>query len=552
MLTGLVAAGYYRCFYGRGRGAAGAGAGAAVLELIGFLIADIRFCVQPLTALWLIMAGYVWGIGDGDQLSGSGDRDIGSAGARMRSAPWKSEREDGRDGTRVQGALWKSEREDGSGPVRGQKRNAAAEEWEQLFLAGGVWLLAYSLAECCVGNVLLPIHSLQAALAAALSVMAGLYLLGRGKLYPLWAAALAMMWLLAGFLGRIAYGQNWQTQVMTVSLYAAAGGILVWQQIYCIWRKPEQAGWEGRQQEPVAGGQRLGKDAAAEWREAADREYRQLPIFEHDFRHHLDIVAALYEEDSAAEARNYIEDLKQARESRRGRETGGERELSYIMMAKRNACREAEITFSYQIIGSPRGIARMDMTALLLNLLDNAIRACAEVPKPRSIGVMLLSRGELWEIEMVNSGHYAPGKGQHSGTREATGQQAVWRERMEGQHSGTREATGQQAVWRERMEGQHSGTREATGQQAVWRERMEGQHSGTREVTEQQADWRERMEGQHSGRQLHGIGMVSVRQIVDKYQGTLRIWEEEGRVRQKLILVQRSGQEDGVVQGETE
>ena len=552
MLTGLVAAGYYRCFYGRGRGAAGAGAGAAVLGLIGFLLVDIRFCVPLLTALWLIMAGYVWGIGDGDQLSGSGDRDIGSAGSRMRSASWKSRGEDGRGGTRVRNAPWKSRGEDGSGPARGQKRNVSAGEWEQLFLAGGVWLLAYSLAECCVGNVLLPIHSLQAALAAALSVMAGLYLLGRGKLYPLWAAALAMMWLLAGFLGRIAYGQNWQTQVMTVSLYAAAGGILVWQQIYCIWRKPEQAGWEGRQQEPVAGGQRLGKDAAAEWREAADREYRQLQIFEHDFRHHLDIVAALYEEGSAAEARNYIEDLKQARESRRGRETGGERELSYIMMAKRNACREAEITFSYQIIGSPRGIARMDMTALLLNLLDNAIRACAEVPKPRSIGVMLLSRGELCEIEMVNSGHYAPGKGQHSGTREATGQQAVWRERMEGQHSGTREATGQQAVWRERMEGQHSGTREATGQQAVWREYMEGQCSGTREVTEQQADWRERMEGQHSGRQLHGIGMVSVRQIVDKYQGTLRIWEEEGRVRQKLILVQRSGQEDGVVQGETE
>lgn len=508
MLTGLVAAGYYRCFYGRGRGAAGAGAGAAVLGLIGFLLADIRFCVPLLTALWLIMAGYVWGIGDGDQLSGSGDRDIGSAGSRMRSASWKSRGEDGRGGTRVRNAPWKSRGEDGSGPARGQKRNVSAGEWEQLFLAGGVWLLAYSLAECCVGNVLLPIHSLQAALAVALSVMAGLYLLGRGKLYPLWAAALAMMWLLAGFLGRIAYGQNWQTQVMTVSLYAAAGGILVWQQIYCIWRKPEQAGWEGRQQEPVAGGQRLGKDAAAEWREAADREYRQLQIFEHDFRHHLDIVAALYEEGSAAEARNYIEDLKQARESRRGRETGGERELSYIMMAKRNACREAEIAFSYQIIGSPRGIARMDMTALLLNLLDNAIRACAEAPKPRSIGVMLLSRGELWEIEMVNSGHYAPGKGQHSGT-----------------------VTEQQAVWRERTEGQRSGTREATGQQAVWRERMEGQHPG---------------------RQLHGIGMVSVRQIVDKYQGTFRIWEEEGRVRQKLILVQRSGQEEGAVQGETE
>ena len=43
------------------------------------------------------------------------------------------------------------------------------------------------------------------------------------------------------------------------------------------------------------------------------------------------------------------------------------------------------------------------------------------------------------------------------------------------------------------------------------------------------------------GRKVHGIGMVSVRQIVDKYQGICRIWEEDGQVRQKLILVQRSG-----------
>ena len=50
----------------------------------------------------------------------------------------------------------------------------------------------------------------------------------------------------------------------------------------------------------------------------------------------------------------------------------------------------------------------MDMTALLLNLLDNAIRACEKVPEPRSIGIMLLARGELWQIELVNTGRYEP------------------------------------------------------------------------------------------------------------------------------------------------
>ena len=222
------------------------------------------------------------------------------------------------------------------------------------------------------------------------------------------------------------------------------------------------------------------------------REYRELAIFEHDFRHHLDIVAALYEEGSGEEARSYIEDLKQARESRQGRITGGERELSHIMMAKRKACRQAEISFSYQIVGSPRGIARMDMTALLLNLLDNAIRACEAAPKPRSIGVMLLSRGELWEIEMVNSGRCEPG-----------GVRAEQRQ-GESQHVEQRQREVLQA-----------------GPQQAERQR-EGVQGGM-------------------GRKVHGIGMVSVRQIVDKYQGICRMWEEDGQVRQKLILVQRSG-----------
>lgn len=386
---------------------------------------------------------------------------------------------------------------------------------EEIFLAGGVWLMALSAAGAVwrlgayltegvsalgteMGSagslregVFLP-EKIQGAAAAAFLLMAALYLLDRGKLYPLWMAILVMFGMLSDFLGSIHYAEPWQNHVMTMGLYLTAGGLLLCQQVSCTRQELESAFWErGKGNQPGGseilrnpgeaaeqrGRKRPGVSVPAlggsDWREAADREFRHLQIFEHDFRHHLDMLAALYEDGHPAEARAYMEDLKQFRASRQGRRIGGERELSYIMMAKREACRQAEISFSYQIVGSPRGITQMDMTALLLNLLDNAIRACREVPKPRSISVMLLSRGELWEIEMTNSGKYEPGQTVEEGRRKEAG-------------------------------GVGRGGKRQDAEGAV-----------------------------------HGIGMVSVGQIVEKYQGRSRIWQEDGVVRQKLILVQR-------------
>lgn len=352
---------------------------------------------------------------------------------------------------------------------------------------------------------------IQVAVVAAFLLTAALYLLGRGSLYPLWMAILALFGMLAGFLGSIDYAQPWQNDGMALALYLTAAGILICQQVSCTRQELERAFWEwgrgegpggseaarnkGNREESAAGvpessagslrkglwgqeaqggkGRKISGASAQtsaspdrDWREAADRELRQLQIFEHDFRHHLDMLAVLYEDGNPAEARVYVDDLKQSRASRQGQKIGGERELSYIMMAKREVCRQAGISFSYQIVGSPRGITQMDMTALLLNLLDNGIRACREAPQPRSISVMLLSRGELWEIEMTNSGRYEP----------------------------------------DRRAGKDG----------------KGKADGA----------------------VHGIGMVSVGRIVEKYQGRHRIWQEDGVVRQKLILVQRLPQLD--------
>lgn len=324
----------------------------------------------------------------------------------------------------------------------------------ELFLAGGTWLLVLCLA--CLWPDSAPLQILS---ALALLGMTALFLLGRGKLYPLWMGTLLCLWLLAGFLDGMAYGQRWREQIVKAAGYLVLGGIFVFQQIYCARQEMRRRAWEEPEERGAC------REVSENWRKAADQEYVRLRIFEHDFRHHLDMLGALYEQGNPAEARAYLEDLKQARLSGRGRINGGERELSCIMMAKQEACRKARIQFSCQILGSPRGIAQMDMTALLLNLLDNAIRACEKAPEPRSIGIMLLARGSLWQIELVNTGLYDPGKAQRTDSCGAAQEKTA-----------------------------------------------------------------------HAELVPHGIGLVSVRQIVEKYQGMFEIRQEGNRVIQKAIL----------------
>ncbi|MDE7300346.1 MAG: GHKL domain-containing protein [Lachnospiraceae bacterium] len=457
MLEGLVAAGFYVCFYGSGRRVLPVGAVIVVPAAVSFFLPGLSAAVPVLSALWLVLAGGLW-----------------QAGRR-----------------------------------------------EELFLAGGLWLLVRPLAELLSGGA-----PAQTAVAAALLAMLALCFLHREAPHPLWAAALLLLWAVMSFLDSIAYAQPRQ-RIMAIALYLGAGSVLACQQIFCALQELDRAEQKtGVFGEPAAGrgfGKRAGASGAAAggayernsgapgfsarglqeenfaggmarvW-EVADREYRQLQIFEHDFRHHLDMVGALYEGGDPEGARAYMEDLKQARQSRQGRRNGGERELSCLMLAKREECRRAGIEFSYQIVGSPFGIAQMDMTALLLNLLDNAIRACRRAPKPRSIAVMLLARGELWQIELTNSGRYEPGK-EPQDDREKEESLRDIRE---------------------------------DGAKSLRNDREDG--------AKDSRDARENM----PERPLHGLGMISVQQIVEKYHGSSRIYQEEDRVVQKLILTQRN------------
>ena len=245
------------------------------------------------------------------------------------------------------------------------------------------------------------VRPLEIALVTAMLSMVVLSILRRQK-WPLSGALLiGASYIICHGLGSIVYAAPWQQTAMQIALYVVFGGVLILQQLYCVHRCLKDL----QEPAPFLAAPR----PEASWQKASDQEVQRLLIFEHDFRHHLDMVAALYEAGKEEEARAYIEDAKQARLSGQGRRVCSASELSYILMAKKRQCREAEIAFSYQIVGCPDGIAQLDMAALLFNLIDNAVRACQSVEgTDRSISLMLISRGLLWQVEMRNSGAYDP------------------------------------------------------------------------------------------------------------------------------------------------
>ena len=316
------------------------------------------------------------------------------------------------------------------------------QSWAEALLSGGLWLIAHTAARLLPHALLL-----QELICISAFTIILLAVIKRLRLPILVLILLAAVYLLDMLLGPIHYAKEWQGEVIAAALFVISSGGIIFTQLLCC----RQALRTELSATPIFAARRqMG------WEKLADEETRRLQIFEHDFRHHLDAVSALYESGHGEEARAYVEDMKQARVSGKGRRGGNEQELSYILMAKKQECRDKDITFTYQIVGSPKGIAEMDLSTLLLNLVSNAIRACEEVKGSRSISLMLLERGELWEVEMVNSGRYEPGENRES-------------------------------------------------------------KDGLR----------------------HGIGMVSVQQIVQRYEGTYQLWQEEDQVVQKLILVSR-------------
>lgn len=122
--------------------------------------------------------------------------------------------------------------------------------------------------------------------------------------------------------------------------------------------------------------------------------------FRHDYINHLNSILALIDENSPAEAREYIKKLTDSTGSRSGDFRTGNRLADAILADKSDSCKDfADIEFDGYISDK---IDNSDMCIILSNSLDNAVEACRKCSGRSVIGINAGLRQGYWTMTMKN------------------------------------------------------------------------------------------------------------------------------------------------------
>lgn len=135
----------------------------------------------------------------------------------------------------------------------------------------------------------------------------------------------------------------------------------------------------------------------------AREQYTEIRTLRHDMRHYLTTAAELISGDRAEEAKAYIENIIHEKVDRTacGVDTG-DVVIDAVVNNRIAICLRERIEIKCMIDSSMRGIDHTDMSVLLSNVLDNAIRGCEGAPKP-GIELVIGNRKSFTYIIVKNS-----------------------------------------------------------------------------------------------------------------------------------------------------
>ena len=150
-----------------------------------------------------------------------------------------------------------------------------------------------------------------------------------------------------------------------------------------------------------------------EQRELLERDYRSLNqsyelnarLF-HDFHHHIGVLQRLLSDGENREALEYLEGIQEPVRNMAERTWTGDRAVDYLINSRAAAAEEKKIRFHAEA-EFPRhtDLRSEDLTAVLGNLLDNALEAADKVQGPENRFVSLVIRrvNQMLVIRVENS-----------------------------------------------------------------------------------------------------------------------------------------------------
>ncbi len=136
--------------------------------------------------------------------------------------------------------------------------------------------------------------------------------------------------------------------------------------------------------------------------EALSEAYATQRKITHDFRHHLAALSDLLPRDAAPAAARYLDELQSAQTERILTVNTRHAAIDAVLNQKAQYAEKRSVDMQFEVNDlSALRIREIDCTVVLANLLDNAIEACAKLPRPeRRIEVKVL----LENTEMADGG----------------------------------------------------------------------------------------------------------------------------------------------------
>lgn len=116
----------------------------------------------------------------------------------------------------------------------------------------------------------------------------------------------------------------------------------------------------------------------------ARKQYTEMKTLRHDMRHYLVAAAELIRADKTEEAKEYIEKIMDDKVDRTVFTIDtGDVVIDAVINSRIAVCLKNHIEIKCMIDSRPKGVNGIDMSVLLSNVLDNAIRGCTGAEEPK-------------------------------------------------------------------------------------------------------------------------------------------------------------------------